>query len=187
MVENSLAFSQDMLIRADPVTLFNHCFCLPQMRPCIPDLEKTWDVVLRGCHGFVTACWLALNTFVLAHFKNWKAEIWQMSDRFITHVALNACTQTLRAFTCALVSCFWLYLGHITVMEHKEHGYSYPCRHDHNSSQVSEHLPAGVSWFLTISATKRWFRHLDKVFTCHNILVSLQGTPGSISRFLKPG
>lgn len=26
MVENSLAFSQDTLIRADPVTLFNHRF-----------------------------------------------------------------------------------------------------------------------------------------------------------------
>ena len=66
MVENSLAFSQDVLIRADPVTLFNHCFCLPRMRPCIPDLEKTRDAALWRCQGFVPACWEALNTFKLS-------------------------------------------------------------------------------------------------------------------------
>lgn len=77
MVEKSLAFSQDTLIRADPVTLFNHCFCLPWMRPCIPDLEKTWDVALWRCHGFVMACGGSgsLDAFVLVHFNKKKIQM----------------------------------------------------------------------------------------------------------------
>lgn len=40
MVENPLAFSQGTLIRADPVTLFNHCFVCHECALCIPDLAK---------------------------------------------------------------------------------------------------------------------------------------------------
>lgn len=76
MAENSLAFSQDMLIRADPVTLYNLCFCLPQMHPCNPDLGKTWDSMLWRCHIFVMACSGALNTSVLLCKKTKKVLWW---------------------------------------------------------------------------------------------------------------
>lgn len=55
---------------------------------------------------------------------------------------------------------------------HEKPGYSYPCRHDSNSIQVSGHLCAVVSWFLSISATilsnkeysVTWIRCLHSTF-----------------------
>lgn len=64
--------------------------------------------------------------------------------------------------------------------------YSYPCIHNHDSIWV----PAGVSWFLTLSATTRCTftsRNVDKVFTCHNILAFIWSALCCTSRFLKSG
>lgn len=61
---------------------------------------------------------------------------------------------TTASFTCALVSWFWLYVGYWVYMKHKKPGCLYTCIH-HDSIQVSDHPPAGASWFLTISPTMK--------------------------------
>lgn len=104
MVENSLAFSQDVLIRADPVTLFNHCLCLPWMRPCIPDLElKTWSCSVLAVTGL---SWPALGVCGFLHVRALqKSKCWDVSDvRPFHHTCahlhnLKASTQTAGVHT----------------------------------------------------------------------------------------
>lgn len=72
---------------------------------------------------------------------------------------------TVSVFTCALA--FWYYF----YMEHTKLRCSYPSLQHHNSVQVSEHLPGGVSVSLTASNTVLYF-HNDEMFTCHSVVVS---------------
>lgn len=75
----------------------------------------------------------------------WTICLWRVRNNNLNCVSL-------RVLTCALLSCFWLYLGYDVYTEHETWS-SYPCIHYHNSIQVPGPLPAGLVWFLTISAT----------------------------------
>ena len=70
------------------------------------------------------------------------------------------------------VSAYALACWYYIYMEHTKLRCSYASLQDHNSVQVSDHLPGGVSRSLTASNTGLYFRD-DEVFPYHSVLVSI--------------